>query len=298
MFKKAFWLYEHMIILEILFNWMLLSLLYALIGLPMSLLWGSTRVVNVAQGEVIMLGAYTAFSLLIFFGINPLYAFLVCAAWSSLLGFLLYKGAFSMFIFKHKETEKSSILFTFALSNIVINAGLLMWGAQLRGYKIMTEHIVLPGLVVSLNRIFVIIVCFAAIVTILILLHKTWFGKIVRASIDNRVEAQLCGINPDVVYLACTFISFLITSFSGILISTIYDISPNMGFFYTMIAFLVAMIGGLGNIKGCLVAGFIVGFVQTAVGYLMSGGVALTMVYFMFVIIICLRPEGIFNWAK
>jgi len=146
-----------------------------------------------------------------------------------------------------------------------------------------------------LNRFIAFIIALLISMGCFIFLQKTMLGKAIRALIQDRVVSQLVGINTKRIYLFSFIISFAMAGFAGCLISMFYEINPFMGLPYTITAFIVIVLGGLGNIVGSLLGGVLLGIVETVGTSFTSPGFRSIISYGLFIAVILLRPKGIFG---
>jgi len=286
--------------LEVLFRITILGLsigaIYALIAVGLNLLWGTMRMLNIAHGSLIMIGAYITWLLFTSLGINPFLSGIIGATVLGIVGFAIYKGLFSSSIMKAKSLESlegSSLLIFFGILIIIENTALLIWSGTIQGYNYMTEAIDIIGIPMAMNRVIAAIIAVVVCVGFYIFLQKTLFGKAIRAVIQDKEATELMGINTNKIYTFCFCVAFFMAGLAGMLISMLYSISPFMGQPYTMLAFVVIILGGLGNILGSLLGGLILGFITTAIVALTSPGYSFAVQYLLLVLVIILMPSGI-----
>ncbi len=272
--------------------------IYALIAVGLNLVYGTMRMLNVAHGELIMMGAYVAYWLFTLYKVSPLVSIILIMAISCGLGLVLCRVIFLPIINSSKSPEvleSSSLLIFFGISIILSGSAALMWTADIRGYSYLTQVIELGNVHLTVNRLTAFLVAIAVSLATFLLLHKTMFGKAIRALIQDRDASQLVGVNPNRVYMFSFGISFALAGLAGGLISMFYEINPYIGLPYTITAFIIIVLGGLGNIMGSLLAGFILGLVETVGISLTSPGLRAIISYAFFIAIILLRPRGIFG---
>ncbi|MEE8448785.1 MAG: branched-chain amino acid ABC transporter permease [Thermodesulfobacteriota bacterium] len=272
--------------------------IYALIAVGLNLMYGTMRMLNVAHGELIMMGAYVAYWLFTLYKVSPLVSIILIMAISCGLGLVLCRVIFLPIINSSKSPEvleSSSLLIFFGISIILSGSAALMWTADIRGYSYLTQIIELGNVPLTVNRLTAFLVAIAVSLATFLLLNKTMFGKAIRALIQDRDASQLVGVNPNRVYMFSFGISFALAGLAGGLISMFYEINPYIGLPYTITAFIIIVLGGLGNIMGSLLAGFILGLVETVGISLTSPGLRAIISYAFFIAIILLRPRGIFG---
>lgn len=285
-------------VLQLIFAGLIIGSIYALIAVGLNLIYGTMRLLNIAHGELIMVGAYTTFWLFTLMGISPLFSLFLSGLASASLGALIGQFIFLPIIRKTKSAgvlESNSLLIFFALSIIFQNLASLLWSADIRGYSYLTQIIKIGGVPLMLNRIAAFVTALIISVVCYLLLQRTMLGKAIRALIQDREASQLVGINTKRIYLFSFTISFAMAGLAGCLISMFYEITPFMGLPYTITAFIVIVLGGLGNIMGSLLGGFLLGLVETMGISITSPGLRSIISYGIFIAVILIRPKGIFG---
>lgn len=271
--------------------------IYALIAVGLSLQYGVGRVLNVSHGEFIMVGAFAGWSLYTIWGISPLVSLVICSPIFFLIGFFVHITLFRYLRSRSKSVEAfidSSLLVSFGLLFIVQNIALITWKADIRGYSYWDTSVTILEAVFSLNRLVALFFAVAMSGAFYLFLTHSRVGKAIRASAEDPVTAQVMGVNINRVLGICFGLGALMAGFSGILISMIYEIQPNMGLEYTLIAIIVVALGGLGSITGSLIGGFILGLIGNIVTYV-DPGLSLVAYYMIFILVLLVRPKGIFG---
>lgn len=282
-------------ILDIVISGLLLGGIYAVTAVGLSLQYGVARVLNVAHGEFIMLGAFITWTLYTAQGINPLVSLVISGPIVFVVGIFLYRTLFTR-LRKISPTagafEGNSMLACFGLLFIIQNGAILIWGANIKGYSYLAFPVSFWGAKFAANRLvtlgFALVIC---LVFYLFLSH-TRMGKAIRAAAQDPETAGLMGIKINQVLALCFGLGALMAGLGGALLSMSYKIQPTMGFEYTMIALIVIVLGGLGSIPGSLLGGLILGLVGSIVTYF-EPGLALVAYYVIFMVLMLVRPTGI-----
>lgn len=272
--------------------------IYAVIAIGLNLLYGTMRMLNIAHGDLIMLGAYAAYWLFTIYGISPLLSALVAAVGGAVIGLVVYRLLFSSSIRKAKSLESlegNSLLIFFGFLILTENVALLSWGGDFRGYRYLTETVTLFGTPLALNRLAAALIAIVVSLAFYIFLQRTLFGKAVRAVIQDKDATQLVGIDTSKVYVFCFVVAFAMAGLAGALVSMFYAITPFMGLPYTLMAFVIIILGGLGNILGSLVGGLILGLVITGVVAYTTPGFSFITQYLILILVILFMPQGIFG---
>jgi len=285
-------------ILQVLFSGLIIGGIYALIAVGLNMIYGTMRLLNIAHGEVIMLGAYVTFWLYTLYGISPLVSVVAVMGLSAALGALICRWIFFPVISTSKSVavlESNSLLIFYGLSIIFTNISSLLWTTDARGYSYLTEVVHVLGVPLMKNRLWALGLSFFVCVFFYVLLQKTMLGKAIRALIQDKDASLLVGVNPDAIYYFSFSMSFALAGLAGCLLSMFYEMTPFMGMPYTITAFIVIVLGGLGNVLGSLLGGILLGLVETVGVSLTSPGWRPILSYALFILIIVLRPRGIFG---
>lgn len=281
---------------DIIVGSLLMGGIYALIAVGFSLQYGVARVLNVSHGEFLMLGAFAAWSLFTMAGINPVLSLVICAPVFFAIGFLIHRTLFKRLRICSESPavfEGNSMLASFGLLFIIQNVALLVWGSPVRAYSYLAYPVSFLGTVFSANRIVTLIVSVLISVIFYLFLGRTRMGKAIRAAAQDPGAAELMGVSINEVLALCFGFGTMMAGLSGLLVSmTSVMVTPFMGMEYTLIAMIVVVLGGLGNIKGSFIGGFILGLVGTIVSYIQPG-LSMVAYYFIFLLLLLIRPTGI-----
>ena len=247
--------------------------LYALIGSGLNLIFGVMKILNIAHGELLMLGAYIAFWLFSLWGVSPLLSVPIAAA---------AMGAFGMFIQKlliepvsarsrtPQGFENATLILFFGMLLILQNAATLLWTADYRVISYMTQPIHLGALSVATNRLVVLAVAVLLSALLFVFLRLTLLGKAIRAVSQDRDTAKLMGVDVEAVSLIGFGVGAAAAGAAGALASMIYVITPTVGLLFTIKAFTVMVVGGLGNQLGIFVAGLALGILESFASYVIG----------------------------
>jgi len=240
---------------QLLFAALVTGSIYALIALGLNLVYGTLRMLNVAHGDVVMLGAYAAYWAFTGSGISPLLAAPVVAGLGAVAGLLVYRGAVRRMLGSGMPAssclEGNSLLLFFGLSIILQNAAALFLGRSLAGLTM-------------------------------------------RAVIERREAAYIVGVDVERVQAASFAIGFASAALAGVLLSMLEQFSPFSGFPYTIAAFIVIILGGLGNVAAGLGAAMLLGALETYGVALTSANLRSVLLYGVFVGALLLFPRGLF----
>jgi branched-chain amino acid transport system permease protein len=282
-------------ILDVVIAGLLLGGIYALIAVGLSLQYGVARVLNIAHGEFIMLGAFVTWSLYTIFHIDPLVSLAICGPIVFIIGFVLYGTLFIRLRTSSASPaayEGNSMLACFGLLFIIQNVAILIWGAEIKGYSYLAFPVNFGGAVFAANRLLTLGFSITIGVVFYLFLARTRLGKAIRAAAQDSAAAGLMGVNINQVLALCFGFGALMAGFGGTLISISYKIQPTMGLEYTVIALIVIVLGGLGSIPGSFIGGVLLGLVGSIVTYI-EPGLSLVAYYVIFMLLLLVRPTGI-----
>ena len=279
---------------------LILGALYALVALGLNLIYGTMRLLNVGHGEIVMLGAYAAFWSFALLGMGPLPALVLAPAATGLLGFALYRGLFRRLIAHAAVAERieaNSLLLFFGISVILQNVTALIFSATFRGYRPFPELVDLGFAAVTGGRLLALLVALAAACGAALALRLTPTGLAIRALIQNRSAAALSGIDTERLEMGSFVAGFAVAGLAGALVSMVEQISPFMGFPFTVAAFVIIILGGLGNLTGSLLGGFVLGVLETYGVALTSPNYRSILIYGVFILVLLIRPQGLLGRA-
>jgi branched-chain amino acid transport system permease protein len=282
-------------VLDVVIAGLLMGGIYAIIAVGFSLQYGVARVLNVAHGEFIMLGAFITWTFYTIVGINPLVSLVIVGPFTFIIGFLLYRILFTRLRISSPspgDFEGNSMLASFGLLYIIQNAAILIWGAEVKGYSYLTSSVNIGGAVFATNRLVTALFAIGIGVAFYVFLARARIGKAIRAAAQDSTTAGLMGVHINLVLALCFGLGAMMAGFGGSLVSMMYSIQPAMGFQYTIIAIIVVVLGGLGSITGSFIGGFILGLVGSIVSH-WQPALSLVAYYVLFMLLLLIRPKGI-----
>ena len=283
--------------MDIIVSGLLLSGTYALVAMGLNLQYGVARIMNLANGELLVLGALASFWLYTTSQISPMLTVLLVAPIAFVGNWLIYRFLLIPLVRRSKtqgHLEVDSILATFGMSFILIGLMVSIEGGFFV-YKYLSIPISILGSTTSLSRLVAFIIA-ALIGSMLYLwLNHTRSGVAVRAVSVSTEASGLVGINVPRVSALAFALGGAITAVGGALISTFITLDASIGVVFTLKALIIVIMGGVGDIRGAIVAAIILGVVETAVATLIDPGLTLAAAYFIFLIILLFRPQGLFG---
>lgn len=274
---------------------LLLGGLYALISMGLSLQYGVARVLNISQGEFMMIAAMLTWWLYSAFGMNPLLCLVIVGPLTFIIGYILHHTIFHRL--RHISPtagafESTSMLTSFGILFIIQNVALIIWGSSIRSYSYLATPVNLAGALFGANRLITLGFAIAIGIIFYLFLIHTRTGKAIRAAAQDAVVAGMMGVNVNRVLTLCFGLGAGLAGIAGLLISMCYPVHASMGLEYTIIAIIVVVLGGLGSIPGSFLGGFILGIIGSVVMEFQPG-LTLASYYVIFIILLLVRPTGI-----
>jgi branched-chain amino acid transport system permease protein len=270
--------------------------IYALVALGLNLQYGLLRVLNVAHGEFLMVGAYVTYALHTSWGVNPLLTLLVTGPSAFALGLVLHQALYARVLEAGEAAgalESRSLLLSFGLLFVMQNVALLLWSADLKGYSYLATPLRALGLVLPANRAVAAAVALALSLAFYAFLRFSLAGAAIRGLMEEPEGARLVGIDVSRLHGVCFGVGVAMAAVSGSLISMLFELTPFMGLPYTVTALVVVILGGLGNVLGSLAGALLLGVVETASVHFAASDIRVITSYAVLSLILVLRPSGL-----
>jgi len=269
---------------------LLAGALYSLVALGLALIFGVMRVINVAHGTLLTMGAYATFWWFHVLGVNPYLSLLLVVPMMFVLGVVLQRALVAWIV---DAPDLSSLLLTFGISIALVNALQLAFTSSTRSVEFLTGSLIMGGIALSKSRL--IAFGFAVAISVLAywFLQATKFGRAIRATSQNREVALVCGINVPRVHAYTFGIASALAAAGGSLVAVMVAIQPEMGQVYTFKSFLVIVLGGAGNYPGALLGGLLLGLVEQLSSLFLTTQVSEAVAYILLVLVLLLRPQGL-----
>jgi branched-subunit amino acid ABC-type transport system permease component len=269
-----------------------LGFVYGLAAMGLTLIWGVMNVINLSHGPIIALGMFGTFFLFIRMGVNPYLGLFLVAVLGLLLGVLIYFVAVNRVI---NAPHLSSLLATFSVNMIIIGIGTAVFTTSPYNVDFNMGSFQLGNTTVLGTRVIAALIAILFTAGLYLFLYRTRPGKYVRAVANNRDAAELMGI-PSTRILALSFgIGTMLAAVSGALIATFFPFSILSGSSYELKSFVIGVLGGLGNPIGALFGGLILGVLEGIIPAFMETSWVPVIEFGLFVLILLVRPTGIFG---
>jgi branched-chain amino acid transport system permease protein len=284
--------------IELIFSGLITGGIYALVALGLNLQYGLMRILNIAHGEFLMLGAYLTWMVQTSFGISPLLMIPVSFVVLMGLGLVIHWLCFRRLTATSPNIdifEARGLMVAFGLMFLIQNLVSSIWGGELRGYDYMADPVVMGGAQFAGNKLLVFAMALVFSLGLMVLLRKTLLGKGVRALMQSQVGAQLVGINTRTLHPLMFGIGLGLSGLAGCLLSMAYTISPAMGEPYTVTALIVITLGGFGSMGGALAGGLLLGVIEAFGMHFTNPSLKALLSYVVFIGVLLLRPKGLFT---
>jgi branched-chain amino acid transport system permease protein len=272
----------------------LLGGVYALPAVGLSLIWGVMKVVNIAQGVLALLASYFALTFFQQLGLDPLLALVAVVPAFFVFGVLLQRVLVQPL---QQAPEMSSLLALFGFTIILESLIQRVWTADFRALSpwYSGTSLALGPLNLSIVRALTFVLAMAAVLLLDMTLNRTYLGKAIRATAQNRSAALLAGINTDHIALIAFGIGTALAGVAGVALALIYSFYPTVHIFWVVKAFLIVVLGGVGNVRGTLAAALLLGVAESFFGTFVSFRWVDFSVYVLLLVILLVRPQGLYG---
>ncbi len=277
-------------------NGILLGGIYALISVGLTLIWGVMQIVNFAHGEYLMLGMYATFWLFYLFGMDPYLALFFVAPLLFLMGLLTHRVVIRPIL---DAPHVAQIFATVGVSIILQNLAQVLWKADYRSVPIHygISNLKFAGLIISFPRLVAFAITLSMAVALFLFLKKTYLGKALRATADNKKAAQLMGIDVGRLYYLALGIGNACVGIAGGILVPMYSVFPTVGQYFVLTAFVVVVLGGMGSMTGALIGGLIIGVVEAFSGFYLAPALKEVVYFLVFILILVFKPSGLMGKA-
>jgi branched-chain amino acid transport system permease protein len=280
------------LVLQVILNGIFLGAIYVNIAVGFSLAWGVMDVINVAHGTMIVIGAFITFILFKTMGLDPFLSIPISMAVLFFLGYFVQKYLLNLVV---KVGIFLSLVLTFGLDLLLINLVLLIFTGDYRSVtpSYSGTFFQLGDIIIPYVRLAILIICILLTAFLQLFMIKTRTGNAIRATSQNRQAAEMVGVNVAKIYSITLALSAALAGACGSLISTIQSFTPFEGGFFIMKAFIICVLGGLGNILGAIVGGLLLGIVETMGARLLGTGFQEAISAIIMILVLIFMPKGI-----
>ena len=280
------------LVLNVVVAGVLTGLVYGLMALGLSVIFGVVRVVNFAHGEMMTVAMYAAAALFAAFSLDPFLAVLPVAAVFFLLGYALQAGIINPFI---TRPEHSQFMLLVAVAIILVNALLILFGPDARNVQVdyQLESYELGKLLIDKARVFAAGLAVVAALLLFSFFRFTLTGKAIRACADNYLGARVVGLNVKHLYALTFGLGSACVAVAGCALVLLVDVTPGLGPYYTLLAFVIVIVGGLGSMGGALLGGVLIGVSEAVAGLLIAPSAKSMFSFGLLILVLLLRPQGL-----
>jgi branched-chain amino acid transport system permease protein len=270
----------------------LTGLVYGLMALGLSVIFGVVRVVNFAHGEMMTIAMYIAVTLFAVFHLDPLLMLLPIAAVLFVFGYALQARLINPFI---TRPEHSQFLLLVAIALIIVNVLLIVYGpdAQTVQASYAFDSFRLGALIVDATKLYAGIAAVVVAAALFAFFRYTRIGTAIRACADNYTGALVVGLDVRHLYALTFGLGAACVGAAGVMLVLIVDVTPALGPAYTLLAFVIVITGGLGSMPGALIGGVLIGLTEAMAGLLFSPSAKSMFAFGILVLVLLFRPQGI-----
>lgn len=281
------------LLLQVVLSGLVTGLIYMLIALGVTLLFGIMRVVNFIHGEFVMLSAFAIW----FIGVDqgwPMWVALpIAVAVAAAMAVLCQR-----YLFKPLQYDiLNCFIVGIGASFAIRSASWAIFGPEPQAIPAMLPGVIkLGGVFMAKQRLLAAGVCIVLAIALYLFLHYTRPGKAMRAVEQDREAAMLMGINPESVYVTAFMISAALAAVGGAMLGSVFGVDPEMGAEPLLKSFIIVQIGGMGSIAGTVIAGLFIGVADSVTGTLLGGELAFIIDFAILMLILIVRPKGLFGY--
>jgi len=271
-------------------------MLYALVAVGLSLIWGVMDVINFGHGEFLMIAMYVSYWLGFLFHIDPLISWLASGLFVFLLAALTYQ-----LIIKHTvgKPPLSSLLATFGLAMLLKNICLNRFSPNFRllsGTMMEGKAFHIGSVIISMPQLVTAVFALVVMALVYFIIHRTRLGWTIQATAMDKDAAELMGINTERIYLLVFGMGGACVGIAGGLMPSYLAVHPEVGTLFGLLAFVIVAMGGFGSIPGALLAALLIGLVEALSGFYIAPVFKYVAVFGLYLVVVMIRPKGFFGW--
>jgi len=280
------------VILKIAISGVLTGLVYGLMALGLSVIFGVVRVVNFAHGEMMTIAMYLAVVFFSALGLDPLLMLVPISAVLFALGYLMQRAIINPFI---NRPEHSQFMLLVAIALIMVNALLIVFGPDSQGIatSYSFDSFDVGGIIIDAGKVYAAIAALVVAGALFAFFRLTLTGKAIRACADNYHGALVVGLNVKRLYALTFGIGAACVGAAGTMLMIVTDVTPAIGPAYTLLAFVIVITGGLGSMPGAIVGGILIGLTEALGGFFFTPSAKTMFSFAILVLVLLFRPQGI-----
>jgi branched-chain amino acid transport system permease protein len=282
------------LLLQSIVSGILMGGVYSLVAIGLTLIFGVMKIINFAHGSLMMLGMFTTYWLFVLLGIDPYLSLLFSIPILFILGVIIERFLIAQVL---DAPEHNQLLLTLGISLFIENFALFLWTPNFRTLNVqyIKKAATVGTVMISFPK--VIAFLFAIILTTLLyyFLKKTDLGKAIRAASEEKEGALTVGINMRRIYYVAFGVGAACVGAAGTLTAPFFYVNPHVGGIFVITAFVVVVLGGMGNFIGAFVGGIIVGLAESVGAAFVPGQLKQLIIYFIFILVLLFKPQGLFG---
>jgi branched-chain amino acid transport system permease protein len=280
------------ILANVIVSGVLVGLVYGLMALGLSVIFGVARVVNFAHGEIMTMAMYATVVLFSLLGLNPFVVLVPVAAAFFVFGYLLHAGVIHPFV---NRPDHAQFLLLLAIAVIMTNGLLIVFGPDARSVRLddMLESIEVGAVLIDRGKLYAAIVAVAASAGLFAFFRFTATGTAIRACADNWLGAKIVGLDVKRLYAIAFGTGVACVAVAGSMMMLLVDLTPSLGPGYTLLAFVIVIVGGLGSMPGALVGGVIIGVSEALAGLFVTASAKSMFSFGLLIMVLLFRPRGL-----
>jgi branched-chain amino acid transport system permease protein len=277
---------------NVIISGVLTGLVYGLMALGLSVIFGVARVVNFAHGEMMTIAMYLTAALFAGLNLDPFLAVLPVAAVFLVFGYALQATVINPFV---TRPDHSQFMLLLAIAVIMTNSLLIVFGPDARSIRLdyLLESIELGPLLIDRGKLYAALVAFGTSITLFGFFRFTLMGAAIRACADNWLGANVIGLDVKRFYALAFGLGAACVAVAGCMMSLLVDVTPALGPAYTLLAFVIVIVGGLGSMSGALIGGVLIGVSEALAGLFITPSAKGMFSFALLILVLLIRPRGL-----
>lgn len=284
------------LLLQSIVSGLLMGGVYSLVAVGLSLIFGVMRIINFAHGSFMMLGMFTTYWLYVLLGIDPYLSLLFSIPALFVIGLIVERFVIDKVL---SAPEHNQLLLTLGISMFIENLALFIWSPNYRTLSIpyVNKAATVGTVMISFPKLIAFLFAVLLSAALYYFLKNTDVGKAIRAASEEKEGALTVGINLKRIYYIAFGIGTACVGAAGTLTAPFFYVNPHVGGIFVITAFVIVVLGGMGNIIGALVGGLIIGLAESVGAAFIPGQLKQFIIYFIFILVLLFKPEGLFGRA-
>jgi branched-chain amino acid transport system permease protein len=282
------------LLLQSIVNGILMGGVYGLVAIGLTMIFGVMKIINFAHGSFMMLGMFTTYWLYVLLGIDPYLSLLLSIPVLFVIGLLIERFLIARVL---DAPAHNQLLLTLGVSLFIENLALFLWSPNFRTLNVpyLSKAVTVGTVMISLPKVIAFVFAITITAVLYYFLKSTDLGKAIRAASEEREGALTVGINLRRIYYLAFGIGAACVGAAGSIAAPFFYVSPHVGGIFVITAFVVVVLGGMGNFIGALVGGLIVGLAESIGAAFVPGQVKQFIIYSIFILVLLFKPEGLFG---